>query len=366
MRIAVYFDVPPGGASRTMEEIIQRLSCSHELSVFHNLPQSINQPFLKHFFADLESVLIQRFKQRHQAKIIDSQNYDLVFVSHDRHSQAPWILRFLKTPTVFLCQEPTRSYFEYFLRIDPQLPIINRIYESLNRLIRKNLEIANSHYATKIIANSNYSTESIFRAYGCISSPIHLGVDSKQYFPEKVNKENQVLVVGNHEPQKNLVMAIKAISLINKSKRPTLVIASPRSVDNSQLICLAKNKKVPLKILIGLNKNELRSEYCRSFATLAVAHLEPFGLSVIESLACGTPVIAVSEGGFRETIINGRTGFLVEQSSQAIADKVLLLQGNQTLAKSMGALGSKDVNTRFTWEITVDKIENIFHEIKSK
>jgi glycosyltransferase involved in cell wall biosynthesis len=46
---------------------------------------------------------------------------------------------------------------------------------------------------------------------------------------------------------------------------------------------------------------------------------EPFGLSVAEAMLCGTPVIAFNRGSMKELIINGRTGFLVNDTEEAIA-----------------------------------------------
>ncbi len=362
MKIAVYFDLPPGGASRTMEELTKILGASHEILIYHNIPPLFSLPFLTRLLADLESVLFQRFKQHRQAKEIDKQKFDLVLVSHDRHSQSPWILRFLKTPTVFLCQEPTRAYFEEFLKIDSKLPLLNKVYETLNRTIRKNIEIKNASFATRIIANSNYSTESIFRAYGRHSTPIYLGIDPLDYYPEAAPKKNCILVIGNNEPQKAIPFAIEVISKIPEKARPKLLIVSPRERDSSELKQLAKKLGVRLEIIIGLNQDELRAVYSQSLLTLAVAYLEPFGLSVIESLACGTPVVAVSEGGFRETVRPGDTGLLVERDPRKIALEVLTLLRNRSLMAHMGSAGVKDVNRRFTWQQTVRKIEEIFYE----
>ncbi len=361
MKIAIYYDVPAGGASRTMEEQIRLLEKSHEVSVFHNL-SGFNSPLLPRLFADLESLVFQKFRQRKQARDIDDQKYDIVYVSHDRHSQAPWILRFLETPTIFLCQEPTRAYFEEFLRIDSNLPLVNRIYETINRYFRKKVEISNAHYATVIVANSVYSSESIFRAYGLLSKPIHLGIDTKEYFPERVVRKNQFLVVGNHEPQKALPFAIEIISKIDKKTRPKLVIASPRNWDISGLTKMAKKLHIDLDIIIGLDQAKLRKIYCQSKLTLAVAHLEPFGLSVVESMACGTPVVAVNEGGFKETVIHGVTGLLIERDSTIIADALgKLLRDKEKLLK-MGENGVKESVSNFTWQKNVSELEIIFYE----
>jgi glycosyltransferase involved in cell wall biosynthesis len=55
---------------------------------------------------------------------------------------------------------------------------------------------------------------------------------------------------------------------------------------------------------------------------LALLHLisfdEPFGLSVIESMACGTPVIAFNRGSMPEIILDGKTGYLVKDIEGAI------------------------------------------------
>jgi len=362
MKIAVYYDVPEGGASRTMEEELKILSQRHQIKIFHNT--SANFTFIKptRFFQDLDSIVIQSFKQRQQAEEIDRGGFDIVYVSHDRHSQAPWILRYLKTPSVFLCQEPTRAYFEEFLKIDKNLPRLNRIYESINRYFRKKIEIYNACHATAIVSNSIYSTESIFRAYGLSSIPVYLGIDKQEYFPEQIVKKNQLLIVGNNEPQKNLSFAIEIVSKINRKIRPKLVVASPRSSEMSSLKKLAKRLKVKIEILVGLGQVELRRVYNEAKLTLAVAYLEPFGLSVIESLACGTPVLAVSEAGFRETVSQGKTGFLVERDSRKIAQTVEGLLLDKEKLRTMSKLGNWEVNRRFTWQKTVDKLEKILYE----
>lgn len=53
---------------------------------------------------------------------------------------------------------------------------------------------------------------------------------------------------------------------------------------------------------------------------------EPFGMVMVEALACGTPVIAFPEGAVRELVVHGQTGFVVD-SEQAMADAVRLLPG---------------------------------------
>jgi glycosyltransferase involved in cell wall biosynthesis len=346
-----------------MEEVQKLLNKKHKITLFSD-PKNSKWTSRNRLFIDLESIILQRIKQRKLAKHIDSKNFDLCFVSHDRHSQAPWILRFLKTPTVFLCQEPTRALFEEFLKIDPSLPLPNRIYEKINRQVRKNIEIVSAKKATVTVANSYFSVESIFRSYGVNAIPVHLGVDPKEYFPKKIAKKNQLLVIGNNEPQKDLKLSIEAVSLVDKKIRPVLVIASPRKNSMKPIVNFAKKKGVDIKLLLSLSQKDLCTVYNQSRVTLALAHLEPFGLSVVESMACGTPVIAVCEGGFRETVTHKKTGLLTERNPQKIADSISMLLSNSELQSEMGKNGVEAVKKFFTWEKTVSKLEKIFYETK--
>lgn len=364
MRIVVFLDLPFGGAFRSMEEICKRLTERHQLIFFGSSTQPESKK--SRIFADFNSLVIERIKQKQLAKKIDSEKFDVVFITHDRHLQSPWILRYLKTKTVFLCQEPTRAFFEKFLDVDPNLPLPNKIYEKINRYFRKTAEVENAQYATKIIANSSYSVESIFRAYGVTATPVYLGIDKKQFFPKNKKRKKQVLLVGNDEPQKGLRFAIDSISKISKEIRPTLFIASPRLVVNNDLINFAKKKGVKLENKSGLNPSELCDVYNDSLLTLATAYLEPFGLSVIESMACGSPVVAVNEGGFRETVTHNKTGLLIERDPQKIADAITTLIKDSKTYKEIAQQATLHANNHFTWDGTVQKIEEILNETINK
>lgn len=364
MKVAVYFGLPYGGAYRSTEEICKRLASNHQVSFFENKSSLYYKK--NRLLSDLNSLVLERVKQKQLAKKIDSEDFDLVFVTHDEHLQAPWVLRYLKTKTVFLCQEPTRAFFEKFLDINPNLPLINRFYEKINRFFRKRTEIKNAQFATKIIANSNYSVESIFRAYGVTATPIYLGIDSKQFYPQRVKRQNQVLIVGNDEPQKGLRYAIDSLSLIPNKIRPILLIASPRSVISSDLVNYSKNKQVKIKNVSNLSPEKLCSIYNQSKITLATAFLEPFGLSVIESMACGTPVVAVCEGGFRETITNKKTGLLSKRDPQKIAEAISLLLSDKILYKKITHQGIIRASKYFSWDKTVNEFEKVLHETTKK
>ncbi|MGB4616741.1 MAG: glycosyltransferase family 4 protein [Dethiobacteria bacterium] len=92
---------------------------------------------------------------------------------------------------------------------------------------------------------------------------------------------------------------------------------------------------------------------------LALVHLinfdEPFGLSVVESMACGTPVIAVKRGSMAELSLDGKTGFLIDHPGQA-ADRV----------KELSQLDRRACREHVEKNFTVDKMVDGYLEVYRK
>jgi len=74
----------------------------------------------------------------------------------------------------------------------------------------------------------------------------------------------------------------------------------------------------------------------------------PFGLSVIESMSCGTPVISWKPGGPEETIIHGETGFLIpENNENALIEKIEMFLDSPDLSNKMGKKSRERVEKYF-------------------
>ncbi len=93
---------------------------------------------------------------------------------------------------------------------------------------------------------------------------------------------------------------------------------------------------------------------------LALLHLinfdEPFGLSVAEAMACGTPVIAYNRGSMPELIIDGKTGCLVDDLKQAQDALSLIDSLNRKACR-------RHVEENFTVELMVDRYLEVYNEI---
>jgi glycosyltransferase involved in cell wall biosynthesis len=95
-----------------------------------------------------------------------------------------------------------------------------------------------------------------------------------------------------------------------------------------------------------------------------VAITELLGLSVLEAMASGTPVVASRTGGLPEVVHDGETGFLVAPGDEEqLKDRLQALLGDPALARHMGAAARELVLSRFTWEQTAQRCLAAYAEL---
>ena len=157
MKIAVFHNLPSGGAKRMMFELIRRLANQHEFHVFtftqanhefcdirpyvrsHQIFEYKDGKLFKSPFGRLNQIirfliLNRLIKLNNKIGIeIDEGNYDFVWVNPCQVQNSPAVLRFIKnTPKIFLCQEPLRILYE-------GMPA--RLYDKKENQIKKMLDI---------------------------------------------------------------------------------------------------------------------------------------------------------------------------------------------------------------------------------
>ena len=272
-------------------------------------PRVLNIPILKRIKADfIDTFLSLRLLHKKIAGEIDAKKYDIVLVHTDINTQAPFLLRYLQTNNVYYCLEPLRNAYEYSLRLKGNFSFINLFYENLNRWIRKNIDRKNTLSAKNILTLSLFARERIIAAYDLYPQVSYLGVDNAIFKPLKTKKQKQVFFVAEKYPIYGYDLAQEAISLIPADIRPKLKIVSWKSNNGDRL-----------------SDKELAGLYNESLITLSLSRFDTFGLVPLESMACGVPVIALNVAGYRETMVDRETGYLVDFDPKAIARKIIFL-----------------------------------------
>ncbi|MGZ5552940.1 MAG: glycosyltransferase family 4 protein, partial [Chthoniobacterales bacterium] len=212
-----------------------------------------------------------------------------------------------------------------------------------------------------ILVNSLFSRESVLRAYGLESRVCYLGVDSDKFKPTGEKRADFVIGLGGIDYLKGVDRAIRGLGALPASKRPELVwVSNFENVGTqSELEALARSCEVEFKLLVGVTEAELSSLLSRARMLLYTSRLEPFGYAPLEVNACGTPVVAIAEGGIRETVRDEVNGLLVRSAEPAaLAAAVERLIDDPQLAQRLGNVGMHEVRERWTIEAGIDNIEH--------
>jgi glycosyltransferase involved in cell wall biosynthesis len=361
VRIAIYHNLPSGGAKRALFNYTRGLAgAGHEVDVY--APASADEEFL-----DLRPLVAAYHRiplriavgfywwgllehGREAAAAIDAGRYDVAFVHHCQFTQTPYLLRFLDTPSVYYCQEPRRVSFEYSIRhlvAEPQRALgLRRPRRELLETVLRTRDIAAARAATLILANSFYSVESIKRAYGRYARVSYLGTDLGAFRPSGGARTRAVVSVGALHPAKGHDLVIDAVGAVAADHRPEVHVVADRQVPGQAraLAARARAAGVSLRVHERITDAELVERYSTAMVTVCAAELEPFGFTPLESMACGTPVVAVREGGYKETVIDQVNGRLVERDAGQLAAAITELITDETrwAQLSAGALDSVD------------------------
>ncbi|HBV6754538.1 TPA: glycosyltransferase family 4 protein [Klebsiella oxytoca] len=189
---------------------------------------------------------------------------------------------------------------------------------------------------TNIYTNSNY-TKNILRENHNVPAAIpvevtYLGVSqtenisNENYITNVRNEKFQLLSVGRLDDRKGFDNVIRAISLLNeavKSKIFFTIVGNGSNEYKETLNNLAKENKVNLNILSGLNDNELNDCYNKTNLFILAARnnnkkIEGFGLVFLEAAKFGVPSIATDVGAIKEVVKNNETGFVVKEDVQEL------------------------------------------------
>jgi len=371
MKIAVFHNLPSGGAKRVLHGYVKYLgSAGHVVDAY--IPSTADEDFLplKDIASNVSIHPVRRtFKgmvystiryvppvwlslrdleltERKIADEINGKDYDVVLCEQDRATMAPFFLKYVKKPTVFYCQQPFRFNEKVIIDLqkkaglEKDMKFVERYMRRVSARKLPAIEKHNASFAKYILANSAFSRENIMRAYGKEAFVSYLGVDTDIFKPLWLPRENLVVSVGNCIPEKGFDFIIRSLSSVEKGLRPKLIIVSNRTEGTwrDYLAKLAAESGVDLQIQSSVGDQDLLSLYNRAKLVLYAPYLEPFGLVPIEAMACGTPVVAVREGGVRESVIHNETGILTERDERMFSEAVA---GLLTDARRRDALGTK-------------------------
>ena len=183
------------------------------------------------------------------------------------------------------------------------------------------------------------------------------GLDLRR-FPFCAVKEDYLLFLARLSPQKGPDIAIRIAQAAGKR----LIMAGKRSDKDAAYLAEKVDPFIDGERIKYLGEVDFATKIdllARATALLhPISYLEAFGMTIIEAMACGTPVIAFDRGAIPEVIVHGRTGFIVTGEAEMI----------ETVGR-VGVIKPADcrrhVEENFTVEKMAEGYEKLYHQIST-
>jgi len=404
MKIAIWHNLPSGGGSRALNYHLNGLhQKGHQIEIWSNSPDadgfmqiptdvkihkitynrtketSLKDKFKSFFFEKDKNMIEMELHCKRCADEINAGDFDVLFANSCFFYAVPFIAQYVKIPKVLYLGEPFRFFYESLprlvwealpgaavkiLRRSYWLPFIEDLWVERRNRIQLREERRNYEAFNKVLVNSIYSAESCLKAYGSPAEVCYLGIDTDIFNANTFGKSDYVIGLGNFYVNKNPNLAIKAMAQIkNKNIRLVWVANMVNQIYADEMQTLAIQTGVGFEIKTMVSDNELVDLLSNALCMIYTSQLEPFGFAPLEANACGTPVIALQEGGVRETIIPNKNGFLSDRNPMNLAKYLDKVIENAELRKEMGIFAAEYVRTEWTLKKCTENIENALKSV---
>ena len=211
--------------------------------------------------------------------------------------------------------------------------------------------ISSLRNAKLILCNSKIVKERLNKFFNINAEVLYFPLNSDVYIQNRYDKF--FLYCSRISPVKRQDFVLRAFELFHETyKEYRLVFISPSPTKKSELDYLenlksySTEKSLPVSFQIGLSYDNVIEQFSNCYATLFAAKNEDFGRVLLESLASGKPVISIDEGGPREILTEGVTGYLVNSEIE-MALKMTYLVNNKEVTERMGEMGRNYIKENF-------------------
>jgi D-inositol-3-phosphate glycosyltransferase len=246
--------------------------------------------------------------------------------------------------------------------------------------LRLEMEQRLIHQADRIIAATADERSHIVRYCGATSRQVDIvpcGVDLNLFEPYEKRLARQqlglpldsplLLFVGRLDPFKGPDQLLRAAAMMQEDAQ-VVIVGGMLSADTDlqELQCLAQTLRIEQRVhFVGAQpRKNMPLFYSAADVTVVPSYHETFGLAAVESLACGTPVVATRAGGLMTVVRDGETGFLVPRCPGFFAERLDVLLRDPALRTRMGAAARASV-MEFSWQKVAQQVYAIYDELIS-
>jgi N-acetyl-alpha-D-glucosaminyl L-malate synthase BshA len=277
-------------------------------------------------------------------------------------------------PDIVHCQSTIPGLAAFFSR-KPYIVYCHGSDVYLASPLRKKINNFVLRHASQVISLTKDMWEKIKNDYNIDSIVIPNGIDTSKY---KLNRkkirqnfglknEKIILYIGTLKPVKGVKYLIAAFKKISEEFPNTKLFIVGDGSERPKLEKLSKKLRLEDKVIFfGKKSNDEIPNFAIASDILVLPSLsESFGVTLLEAMAAGLPIVASKVGGVPEIIKEGRNGFLVKpKNPAAIADRLKVLLENPDIRKKISRNNLKDVK-KYSWNKIAKEIEKIYEKITS-
>jgi glycosyltransferase involved in cell wall biosynthesis len=283
-------------------------------------------------------------------------------------------------------------------RKNPRARIVLHMHCEWLTQIRRDVISRRLRSVDRVIGCSEYLTRTIREAFPEFADrchTVHNGVNVQHFVPADPSARSDddsaqtILFVGRISPEKGVHVLLDAFRRVIEEK------------PNTRLELIGPLGAAPAEFIVGCTKDPMvealaplfRGDYVASLKMSLPAEIsakvsfagpvpylellkryraadvfvfpsvwdEPFGLPVVEAMACGLPVVATRSGGIGEIVREGETGLLAERAdAKGLAGAMLRVLCDRQLASTMGIAGARRAREMFTWEGVAEALGSVY------
>ncbi len=312
-----------GGAERVVESLLKAYpqadlySSVYEEAKLPQFKDRVTTSFLQHWPLSRRKHQLYPVLRTLAFESFDLSNYDLVISSSS--AEAKGVITPTETLHMSYIHTPVRYYWSNYDQYlsDPGFGVLNPLVRLVAPYFVRRMrrwDYAAAQRPDVLIANSATVAKRIRKYYKREAEVIHPPVDLARFQLGNASKGDFYLIVSRLVPYKRYDIAVEACNKLGKR----LVIAG----SGSELANLKKLAGPTIEFRGSLPEEEITRLYegCKGFLFPAE---EDFGITPLEAMACGKPVLAYGKGGATETVVDGKTGLLFrDQTAESLADAI--------------------------------------------
>lgn len=380
MKIAIYYPwvYLRSGVERMMMELAKR--SRHDWTIFtsHYSPEQTFPEFRQLNIVELSNVSVNRgYSAVSRAALtiitqkIDLDGYDALVVSSEglgdfitfRNHDIP-VICYCHTPLKIIHDSfVNRKYISKNPRMKLPFHIFSEVFKYFDRVAWKRYQY--------VFCNSEEVRKRILKARLAPAEKVEVlspGLDVKTIRPTW-EYQRYFVVVGRIKWWKNIELAIDSFREF-KQRYPEH--ADFRLVISGQVEASSEEYLEFLTHIAGdsgdvifdrdPSEEDLLETYRASYCLLFPSLNEDWGMTALEAMGFGKPVIAVNQGGPRESVVDGITGYLVDPDPGAFAEAMARLADDPVLTKRLGQAGVEHVQI-YDWSLFVERFDTFLEAV---